>query len=184
MKYGERKGDWIQTFTGRQFWPLDPRPEEIFIEDIAHALALQCRYGGHSEYHYSVAQHSWYVSQVVPKEFALAGLLHDAAEAYLVDVPRPVKRHLHDYMVIEGRLQVAVGQRFGIDWNLFECSDVKMADMAVGLVEKATVMKPAPVEWLHDGRSEGARPAQLTINYWNPWAVEHAFLGRFRELTA
>lgn len=87
----ERKGDWIQTYTGRQFWPLDPKPEEVCIEDIAHALSQQCRYAGHTIRFYSVAQHSVEIALRVPRAAALWGLLHDAAEAYLVDLPRPVK---------------------------------------------------------------------------------------------
>lgn len=69
----DRRGDWIQTFTGRRFWPLDPRPEDVCIEDIAHALSLKCRFGGHCTRFYSVAEHSVHVSNYVPAEFALWG---------------------------------------------------------------------------------------------------------------
>ena len=84
----KRKGDWMQTHSGIQFWPLDPRPEDILIEDIAHALSNQCRFAGHCCFHYSVAQHSVLVSENVPAQDAMWGLLHDAGEAYLVDLPR------------------------------------------------------------------------------------------------
>jgi uncharacterized protein len=87
-----RTGDWIQTYTGKQFWPLSPLPEDIVIEDIAHALSMQCRFGGHVRTFYSVAQHSVHVSLLVEPQYALWGLLHDAAEAYLVDLPRPIKK--------------------------------------------------------------------------------------------
>src|SRR4051812_30250690 len=85
----ERVGNWMQTFTGRQFWPVDPRADEIAIEDIARALAMTCRFGGHVRFHYSVAQHSFLVSLVCSPEHALWGLLHDASEAYLGDVVWP-----------------------------------------------------------------------------------------------
>ena len=88
----ERVGDWIQTMSGVIFYPLDPRPEEIRIEDIAHALSHQCRFAGHCREFYSVAEHSVRVSRELPQEFMLWGLLHDASEAYLVDLPRPIKR--------------------------------------------------------------------------------------------
>lgn len=92
---------WIRTFTGKRFYPLKPTIEDIDILDIAHALSNQCRFSGHSKWHYSVGQHSVYVSQVVrslggsPTDI-MWGLLHDASEAYLVDLPTPVKRQAVD----------------------------------------------------------------------------------------
>lgn len=74
------KGDWMQTYTGRRFWPLDPVAGDIEIMDIAHALSNQCRYAGHTRFHYSVAQHSVQVSENVAPEHALWGLLHDAPD--------------------------------------------------------------------------------------------------------
>src|ERR1017187_10636100 len=77
----------ITTFSGIHFWPLLPNPADIRIEDIAHALSNQCRFAGHAREFYSVAEHSVRVSQLCPPEDALWGLLHDASEAYLTDVP-------------------------------------------------------------------------------------------------
>jgi uncharacterized protein len=91
---GVRNGAWIQTVTGKQFWPMDAQPEEVDIEDIAHALSLPCRFNGHCKQFYSVAEHSIHVSRVVSNENAARGLLHDAAEAYLSYIPQPVKREL------------------------------------------------------------------------------------------
>lgn len=90
-----RDGDWIATYTGRKFWVMDPRMEEVHIHDIAHGLALTCRFGGQCHEYYSVAQHSVLVSQNVEPEFALLALLHDAAEAYVGDVVNPLKRELY-----------------------------------------------------------------------------------------
>lgn len=91
-----RYGGWIQTFTERQFWPLDARIEDIDVLDIAHALSNQCRFSGHSARHYSVAEHSVRVAQLLADaghdvEAQLWGLVHDAPEAYMVDLPRPIK---------------------------------------------------------------------------------------------
>jgi 5'-deoxynucleotidase YfbR-like HD superfamily hydrolase len=82
---------WIQTYQGGCFEPFNPHPDQIHIRDIAHALALTCRFTGHCLDFYSVAQHSVMVSQIVSHKHALAGLLHDASEAYLTDVASPIK---------------------------------------------------------------------------------------------
>ena len=91
----EGRGDWLQTFTGRQFWPLGPEPTDIVIEDIGHALGSLCRFNGHCKAFYSVAQHSILVSRACEKHGLVAafrGLMHDASETYLLDVPKPLKR--------------------------------------------------------------------------------------------
>lgn len=106
----------IRTYTGIEMNPLAPRPEDIALEDIAQALSLQCRFMGQIPNLYSVAQHSVLVSRIVPREDALWGLLHDAAEAYLGDLSRPLKRHpiMQDYCAAEARVLDCVGQRFGL----------------------------------------------------------------------
>lgn len=103
-----RSGDWIQTATGGQFWPMDPQPDEIDINDIAHALAMLCRFGGHCLRFYSVAEHSVLLSHAVPPEHALWALLHDATEGYLVDMPRPIKAFLPGYKEAEAGIVRAV----------------------------------------------------------------------------
>jgi hypothetical protein len=107
---------FIGTFSGLRFWPLAPDPAKILIADIAHALAHQCRFGGHASRFYSVAEHSVHVSRLCPAQDALWGLLHDASEAYLVDLPRPLKLlpEFAAYLEAEHRLQRAVAERFGL----------------------------------------------------------------------
>jgi len=85
-----RIGDWIETYTGKQFYPLDPYPEDIDVRDIAHALSNLCRFTGHCRAFYSVAEHSIYVSTHVPKTMALQALFHDAPEAYIADISGPL----------------------------------------------------------------------------------------------
>ncbi len=87
-----RRGNWIATYSGKRFYPLDARPEDIDVNDIIHALSNLSRFGGHTINFYSVAQHSVLVSLMCPEEDALWGLLHDASEAYLIDVPSPLKK--------------------------------------------------------------------------------------------
>jgi len=109
-----RKGLWIYTYTGKRFFAFDPRPEEIDIEDIAHALALTCRYSGHCNRFFSVAQHSVLVSQCVPDSDAPWGLMHDAAEAYITDIPRPIKHSLPNYKELEGNINKCIAEKFGL----------------------------------------------------------------------
>lgn len=175
MKQECRIGDWMQTATGKQFWPIDPRAEEVDILDIAAALSKQCRYGGHCKWTYSVAQHSVYVSHQVPGEHALTALLHDATEAYCVDVPRPLKAFLAGYAAIEARLWAVIAERFGLPEQMPAC--VHEADNAVLLAEKAQVMLPSPVPW--DVKGE---PAPIRIAYWTQDQAREAFLSRFALL--
>jgi hypothetical protein len=175
----ERIGDWIQTYTGRQFWPLDPRPDEIDILDIAHSLSNQCRYSGHVETFYSVAEHSVHVSHIVPPEDALWGLLHDASEAYLVDLPRPLKRHSemgYLYRGIEAQLMLNVCARYGLD--IIEPPSVKHADNVLLSTEKRDLMKIPPKAWV-----ETEPPLDMRIVPWTPLVAKERFLARYRGLT-
>lgn len=178
MKVEQRKGDWLQTFTGRQFWPLDPRPEEIFIEDIARALSMQCRFAGHVRQFYSVAQHSLAVSLLVPEAHALWGLLHDAAEAYLVDLPRPIKRHSilgDEYRAIEATIMAAVCRRFGM--RELEPYAVQKADLMLLMTERRDVLAPSIYAW-----SIEAEPLPDRLIPMSPDVAEALFLRRFQQL--
>lgn len=175
----ERRGDWMQTFTGIAFWPLDPRPEEIRPADIAHALSMLCRYGGHVSRFYSVAEHCVLMSHAVAPEFALWALLHDATEAYLVDVPRPIKRHLPDYCAIEDRLMAAICERFGL--SLTEPAEVREADNRILLDERAELLRPPPRPWLPE--LEALQPLGVTVTGWTPHLANHLYIKRLTELT-
>jgi uncharacterized protein len=150
---------FIRTYTGRRFWPLDPRAEEIFIEDIAHHLANECRFTGATYCHYSVAEHSVRVSKLAEqlilkqnrtrgarvitsaREIALWGLLHDASEAYLKDIASPVKRApgLGElYRAIEKQLMGEVIARF--DLMPHEPAVVKEADNILFATEMRDLM--------------------------------------------
>ena len=180
---GRRIGDWMQTYSGNQFWPCDPKPEDIYLGDIAHALAMQCRYGGHCLVFYSVAEHCVHVSSVVEPELAARALLHDAAEAYLVDIPRPLKSQpaFREYKILEHRLEHALAARFGIplDWdeNLV-LPAIKRADNDVLATEKEQIMAPQPEAWTGIGEPVKG----LEIHGWLPYEAEQAFLRRAREL--
>lgn len=167
----------IQVYTGRFFDVLNPRPEDIDIRDIAHALSLQCRYGGHVERFYSVAQHSVLVSSLVPAEDALWGLLHDASEAYLVDLPRPVKHNTGIgtvYREIEEKIMPAMAERFGLPWP--EPPSIFIADNRLLFTEKRDLLKPG-LEW-----GMAMEPYPFRIEPWPPEVAESRFKKRFREL--
>lgn len=171
------RSDWMQTYTGRVFWPLEPRPEDVDIVDIAHALANLCRYGGHSKVFYSVAHHSVLVSQIVPPADALWGLMHDSAEAYVIDLIRPIKHSegAHWYREAEARVMAAICERFGLPKK--QPASVDEADLVMLATERRDLMAPPPRPWRRDGT-----PLAEHIYPWTPQRAEMEFLHRAAAL--
>jgi len=173
----DRIGDWTTTYSGRVFWPLDPRPEEIEIADIAHALSQQCRWTGHTIEFVSVAQHSILVSENCAPRDALWGLLHDAAEAYLVDLASPIK-HLKEFYVyreMESGILQMIARRFGLPEEIPE--SVHIADKNVLATEVRDCMRPGKMrpEWYGIPLKERIVPLSAP-------RAELLFLERFHEL--
>ncbi len=173
----KRKGDWAQLYSGKKFWPLDPKPEEINIVDIAHALSLSTRFNGHCEKFYSIAQHSVLVSLVVRRDQALAALLHDATETYIGDVIRPLKKHLPVIKKIERKIEKTIWQKFNIKNHDEE--EIKKADIILLLTEARDLMKSPPDKW---ESSDKYMPLNNKIIPWDPEKAERLFLQRFREI--
>lgn len=177
-KPGEAMSNWIQTMTGKKFTPFDPRPEDITIIDIAHALSNLCRFTGHCRFFYSVAEHSVRVSWHVPREDAMWGLLHDASEAYLHDLPRPIKRHagLAFYREQERRLQGVICATFGL--AIEEPQSVGIADSRMLMTERRDLMTRAPEPW-----AETDEPyAERIRRPWLPRDAHREFRDRYDEL--
>ena len=171
----------ILTSGGTYFHFLEPERSAIDIETIAHALAHICRFTGHTATFYSVAQHSVLVSRLVPPEHALAGLLHDAAEAYLGDVAAPLKMLLPDYKAIEATVEAAVLVRFGLPATLPQ--NVKQADRLALAIEQRALMPMHGDVWECELHPDYDRfKAQMEIFPAPPVVARKLFLARFWEL--
>lgn len=168
----------ILTSQGRYFNLLQPNHHHIEIGEIAHALGNICRFTGHVREFYSVAQHSYHASYLVPREHALAALLHDAAEAYVGDVATPLKHLLPEYQGIEARVEAEVFKRFGISAPLHPC--IKQADLIMLSTEKRDLMPEHVDDW---ACLAGITPMPDTLIPMAPKTAKYCFLDRFFELT-
>ncbi len=166
---------WMQTFTNAKFDPADIENNDFRIEDIAHALSNLCRFGGHCSNFYSVAQHSVIVSHIVPSEMAKIGLLHDASEAYMVDMPRPLKALLPEYKSLENKIQAALAKQYKIKFPFPK--EIHQADIAALALEYKCLFSKN----FWDPGVTPADPALLQET-WNPNTSKYYFLQRFHEL--
>lgn len=167
--------DDIMTASGLFFDFMDPKPEQIEIRDIAHALSMTCRFSGHCLSFYSVAEHSVRVSYACNPEDALWGLLHDASEAYLTDIPRPIKRRLPEYKTMEKRVQSVICGRFGLHADMPE--SVHEADGALLATEGRDLCAKG---WEFWGLPHSPLPE--IINPWPQMFAKKRFLERFEQL--
>lgn len=172
------RGPYIATYSGRNLHLLDPTDDEICIEDIAHHLSLQCRFSGACPRFYSVAEHCYLVSHMVPKEDALWGLLHDASEAFLCDIPRPFKSSLGGYYEHEERLLKAIAKKFCLPWPMPK--SVKDVDAHMAATEAALLWDSTP-EWTRAYTMLDLPRALIGLN---PHYARQDFMSRFEELTA
>lgn len=178
------KSSAIGVYPGGTVDPLNPDPADITIEAIAHSLAMQCRFTGHTRYHYSVAQHSVACSFLVPKGWELWGLLHDAPEMMMSDIARPIKRSSSEfgtvYNAIEDKLMEAVCIRFGlelVDGGLPK--QVGEVDELVLANEMVLLMPDDPIFDLWKGYP--AIPTKFLAKML-PEEAEERFLMRYNEL--
>lgn len=191
---GWHRGDWMLTFTGHQFYPMAPRPEDVDLLDIAHSLSMQCRYNGHVDRFYSVAEHCClmadYFINLGSDHLALWALLHDATEAYVGDMVRPLKLNMPEYVAVEDRVMLAVGLRFGLaqpiegDFQyrigLGMPDAVKEIDTRILLTEREALLsnyRRSP-RWAQ----EGMEPIACTIFGWSPEEAQAQYLRRAEVL--
>lgn len=168
---------WIQTYSGKKFYPLEPNIMDIDINDIAHSLSMQCRFNGHSSEFYSIAQHSVLVSHVCGRENAMHGLLHDASEYVLGDFASPLKRSgkFQNYKDYEKQLQDLIYIKYGL--STIEPPDVKQADLNMLATEARDLMAPLHPEW-----AQPCEPLPFKIVPLGPSEAKKLFLDRFNYL--
>ena len=159
----------IQTYTGRMVDPLRLRPEDVDVLDVAHALGYAARFAGHTNFHYSVAQHSVLVARLVPTPYERAALLHDAAEAYLLDQPAPVKDEVYyridrvfvPYRDVERRVLAAICTALGVELADVESPAIKQADRMMLRAELEQLKPPTDELDRLEGLPELATPVVI-----------------------
>lgn len=172
---------WMETYTGQKFFLSNPGP--FRIDDIAHALSMNCRYNGHCREFYSVAQHSVllanYTQTVLrrPIEDVRRALMHDAVEVYVADVPRPLKVLLPDHSRIEAQIEEAIMRQFNLevkkpDW-------LKQIDVQICVDERAALMSKSGNHW---GSLENMEPLGVRINPFPPDIAREIFTNWFYSL--
>lgn len=168
---------YVSTFLGNRFYPLEPCIDCVDIEDIAHGLAYQCRFNGQTQEFYSVAQHSLIVASLVPTDLRLAALLHDAAEAYLGDMVKPLKVLLPAFAAIEDQVTAIIADTFEIDFS--DYGPIKRADLIALATEKRDLMPHSAERWSY---LDGIRPLAQPIVPMQPGEAKRAFLREFARL--
>ena len=171
---------YVSTFLGNRFYLARPRIDDVAIEDIAHGLAYQCRFNGQTSAFYSVAQHSLMVVSLVPESLQFQALLHDAAEAYLGDMVKPLKMLFPEFSVLEARVMEIIGQRFAIDLTRLDPA-IKRADMIALATEKRDLMPYSTEPWSY---LEGIDALPDIVEPMGPQAAKETFLEAFHRLAA
>ncbi len=189
--YPDRLGHYQYAEKGSIFFPCDPRPEEVHIEDIALALSRIPRFNGLSTNYFSVAEHTWIISHMVEGSATkkLAALMHDSAEAYVNDMIRPLK-YLPImgtiYLKIEAGIEKAIGQAFDLPTPFLNDPDIKRADEKLSGREVEINISSTNVNHLSEdlaARAEGGTDEKLHLFYWNSELARLMWLARFHELT-
>ena len=180
-----RSPHWCQTFRGRAFYFMDPEPADFDIEEIATALSRLMRFNGHSKWPYSVAQHSVLVSKLC--KYPLAGLLHDAHEAYTGDMITSVKWLMEDlcpgfranWNYVTDTIDAGVIAAFNVGMEFRDNEDVKFADLKALSTERRDLMQIPPMPWI-----DLPEPANEVIEEMTIGEARRAFLDRYSELQA
>lgn len=171
----------IRLRSGHYFDLADPRPDAFEFADIAGALSKVCRFGGQCPEFYSVAEHLWHCTMLaqedgLTRDERVAVLLHDAAEAFVGDVVKPLKALLPEYAAVELAVERAVGERFGVDFAA-HAEAVKKIDREVLIAERRAMFGDDGVKWTGE---DSVRRVSLRPHHWVPARAEEEYtrLGR------
>lgn len=176
---------WIQTFTGKKVDLLEPTAEMIDIEDIAQSLSMLCRYNGHVKQFYSVAEHSALMSELVSKDAQIYALLHDAAEAYVTDLPTPLKQVVGGFDALERGFKIAIYEHFNMSPpSIMVKMKVKDADMRMLVTERNQLLTNTPSNLWADWGVDIYEPYPIIIGAYAPSMAKKFFMNRFAELMA
>ena len=170
----------IETYQGRLLNYVDPDPDTIYIEDIAHALSQICRFTGHCREFYSVAQHSVLCSYFAPAEYKFEALMHDSTEAYIGDLNSPLKALLTGYKDIEHRIYEAIAYKWMLPYKISDV--VKYTDLLMLKKEYIELMSPELERPIWDFIKDFPYKEDPAIEPWNPKQAEEIFLERFDSL--
>lgn len=171
---------WLGTNSGQVINLLDPDPDSITIEDIACGLSKNCRFNGQLKQWYSVAEHSIHVMALVPDHLKKQALLHDATEAFICDVPTPLKRMLGDtYHQIEQRLAAAIGKKFNV--SLTELHPTVMQADRIMVVTERDALTENPQNWGPDYEDVIRYPNFQRYRH-TPRSAEVAFLSMWDKV--
>jgi uncharacterized protein len=175
-----RIGDYIRTYSGGRFWPLDPRAEDVKLEDVAHHLSLKNRFNGATRRPLTVAQHAVMLSKILEDRglghLSYAALHHDDSEAFLPDVPTPVKPYLKGWHRIEAANMKAIAvEAFGVDPK--QLKEIKPWDKSLATDEAACNLNHSTCSWKNRPPALG-----IIVEPWPPEQAEEAYLARHFEL--
>lgn len=172
---------WIQTYTGKMFFPLDPKPEHVDLLDIGHSLAMQCRFGGSCQRFYSVAEHSLNVAAAAFDDYDdlnlyIHALLHDAGEAYLHDIPSPIKQHMLvggcSFKDREKSILDAIYQSLGLPQPTEkEKRIIHQCDLEMLATEAKQLLTPPPAPWV-----EMPEPRDMVLKGYPPFVARYHFM--------
>lgn len=180
---GKREKGWMGTSTGRKFYPLDPRAEDVDVRDIARGLSMTCRYAGQVKRFYSVSEHVVLVSQHVDPRYRREALFHDSAEAYLGDMIRPLKHQMEmkAFRDAEAAIERVIFEALGLNMTPEAHAAIKEIDDRI-LVDEIKELSAMPEFYLETPLLRDKQPLGVVLECAPPSRAEAMFWRRYNDL--